>query len=267
MLKTRRPAHAERELDTLASLSDRHLDTLILQCPDLQSLSLDCAFDPRLLTATWPRLRTLRLDTPSADPLALTSFLERHPSLTHLSLSPLIPIDLSLLSASALPHLTHFTGTIDQLTALSLRSSTTRTQAPPRPAVAAAPAPPGTTAAARRFSLSNPQAQFPPSEANPLARSLQSLTIAERIVVGQLTPFALYSVLVGLAGLRALQVAFDVRGEYALAGVLKTVVAARPELESVSVAVGGKSSMSLVSVYLLLLHVHQADFFVLVGNI
>ncbi|KAI0690897.1 hypothetical protein BC835DRAFT_157327 [Cytidiella melzeri] len=219
-----------------STLSEHQLDMLTLRCPNLQSLTLDCTniHDPRLLAATWPHLHTLTLGPTSADPQTLILFLERHAAIENLSLSPLINIDLSLLPKDALPNLKHFTGTVDQLAALSWRGQ-------PQPhGQGQGQAYTGTS----RFSLENPQAQFPVT--NPLARSLESLTLAGRIVLKQLTPFAMYTVLVGLTKLTELRVVFDVQGEYGdPSAVVKTIVAARPGLERLELTCVGKASLSL----------------------
>ena len=202
---------------------------LIQRCPELESLALDCIVDSDLSGASWPHLHSLSLGSNSIDSQTIAPFLESHPSINRLSLHPSNPTDLSLLSETALPNLKQFSGSANQLTALVCRG-----QAQPQTYV-------GTS----RFSLENPQGQFP--LIHPLSRSLEELTLSECIPIRQLTPFAMYSILVSMKKLTSLKVTFDADSEYDSSAVLKTIVAARPELESLNMAFIGKQSLSMVS--------------------
>ena len=71
--------------------------------------------------------------------------------------------------------------------------------------------------------------------------------MSEYIPIRQLTPFAMYSILVSMKKLTSLKVTFDADSEYDSSAVLKTIVAARPELESLNLTFIGKQSLSMVS--------------------
>jgi hypothetical protein len=112
-------------------------DMLINKCPDLEELSIEGTYGnpadaAMLIEGHWPKLRKLYLgdvvcDWPTAvQPSAagkrpFIEFLEAHPSLRTLSLSrhTISPGHLTTLDALALPNLTEFEGTFDQLRALS----------------------------------------------------------------------------------------------------------------------------------------------------
>ncbi|KAI0093044.1 hypothetical protein BDY19DRAFT_989723 [Irpex rosettiformis] len=215
--------------DLPTSVSRDQSDMLIHRCPDLESLTLDCILDSDLSSANWPHLRSLNLGSNSIDSHTIASFLDRHTSIEYLSLHPSNPIDLSSLSEDALPHLKRFSGSVDQLTSLACRG----------------PSPSQTYQATSRFSLDHPQAQFPLT--HPLSRSLESLILSECIPIGQLTPFAMYSILVGMKKLTSLKVMFDADTEYDPSAVLKTIVAAQPKLENLDITFVGKESLSMVS--------------------
>ncbi|KAI0747342.1 hypothetical protein BC629DRAFT_1599394 [Irpex lacteus] len=212
--------------DTPAAVSEQQLNMLIHECPELETLTLDCVVESDLSSANWPHLRNLNLDSNSNISQTLIPFLERHASIERLSLHPSNPDDLSPLSEDALPGLKHFAGSVNHLTSLCCRGQSPQGYA-------------GTS----RFSLEHPQAQFPLS--HPLSRSLESLAVMECIPVQQLTPFAMYSMLVGLKKLTSLKLKFDADGEYDSGAVLKTIVAARPELEELDVSFVGKESISM----------------------
>jgi len=219
--------------DTSGNLPDSLWDMLLSRCPDLRSLSIESNLNSpisarRLLDGNWQELRALRLgpitlddtEVKSAQDIAL--FLQRHPTIEQLSLRN-ISVDLSLLPAHALPNLEHLTGGVDDLSALCSR---------------------GLEPPDSRFSLQNPQAQFPDSS---LSRTLKSLTISEPIPLGQSTPFAMYSMLVGLRALTSLKAVFSADGDYDPLGVLKTIVAACPQLQDLDLQFTTGPSLTLAA--------------------
>ncbi|KAF9526528.1 hypothetical protein CPB83DRAFT_857681 [Crepidotus variabilis] len=114
---------------------NRFWDMLINKCPNLEELVLNgrspVPADIHFIVAgRWPRLRKLSLGDVCVDwfPTALVpgekrpfiTFLEEHPLLESLSLSrhAIQPIHFNSLDPSALPYISHFSGTYQQLQAM-----------------------------------------------------------------------------------------------------------------------------------------------------
>lgn len=205
---------------------------LSLQCPDLRSLGLESdinipLFADRLLRGCWPSLRTLRLGPIRCDADGeetaqdLVPFLERHPSIEHLSLRE-VAVDLSRLAVDALPKLERFSGSVEHLRVLAARGQQQQL---------------GNAMVAHH--LSNPVS-------SSLAETLRGLAVLEPMPLRELTPLAISSILVGLNSLTSLTVVFSLETGYDSNGVFRTIVSACPQLIHLDLTCTSKPSFYLV---------------------
>lgn len=208
-------------------------EMLIQRCPELESFSITgtstMPFDAgSVCTARWPRLRTLTIGNvifTSSQLLQLSfedpflSFLCRHPTLRglHILGSHEPPTDITGLNPDALPCLTDFTGSLDQLRALVERR---------QPPLAA---------------------QSQESRPNLLAKTLRHVSFPAPMQLRELTPFIISRTFSSLPALTTLKITFALQSGYDSAGVLRTIVAACPQLQHLDLTCSCKPSFYLES--------------------
>lgn len=185
---------------------------LLFRCPNLRTLSIDGAAPEitgaqRLFGGHWPCLRSLTVGDVAVEfPVATPSdpiidFLADHSAIKALNISRhILPsIHLGTMPDDALPNLTEFCGSLEQLQALT--------------------------------SYGN----------------IKSVVFREAMLVRDVTPFALSSVLQHLPSLTTLRLAFVLQSPYESGTLLRYLVASCPKLVSFDLTCGNKPSFGLVS--------------------
>lgn len=217
---------------------------LTLRCPDLESLrvvgnSTEPSDAARLYTAYWPNLRHLAFgsvvwdaDTPGHAQAVrnFVEFLERHPTLESLHLlgrPTSNQIDLSTLSADALPNLKEFSGSFGLLRTLVERSHLPD----------AAPVPVAV----------NPNQQLPPIVHTSLSKTLQRICFPHAMHLRDLTPLVISRVLQGLRALKSVKVTFAIQGGYDSNEIFRTIVASCPHILDLDITCTNRPSFFLVS--------------------
>ena len=223
--------------------SSRLWDMLLNRSPALEELSIDGhSVNPidahRLIQGRWPYLRKLTLGDVVVDLHSSTTtqrdqkpqyiqFLEAHPKIQSLRTPRHIsPRDLSYFSPSSLPHLTEFSGTLEQLQ-----------------------------------SLTSDPTPFPssPSPQN-IKKTLQTITFHEPMLMRDATPLVISGLLRGLQNLRVLKVSFVLQTMYESGNLLRGVVGCCPRLEVLELGCGCKPPFLLVSL------IHSFNHFYFLGT-
>lgn len=239
---------------------------LVARSPNLEELSITgYSNNPgdasRLANAYWPHLRSITIgdilfDPPLPDNLPPTNnnfilFLEKHTTIESLNLlghPEVTPVELAALDARALPKLSHFTGTLDQLRALSSRGL----NQPPDPPLQPLPQnvnPPFPIAPNAQVFLDPPTTASSSPSPSTLSATLKSICFPEPMQLRDLTPLAISGVLTGMTALTRLKISFSLQSGYDSNGVLRTIVSACPGLLEFDLTCGCKPSFYLVSFY------------------